>query len=167
MRNTPTTAEQAQENLQATKALLGLQQRGYLHAAERRSFGWIAVIKRGEPPVVMHSPRASCSSWPTTGCPRTWNPSAASRAPPGGVAAPPGPRTFNEEPRNAPEQQPQRPPERRKPVRTGHRRRHRCPVRGGAIGLDGVWWLIQHLIPALVVVGTLGVVLKMLDRRRS
>ncbi|WP_331725154.1 hypothetical protein OG478_53185 (plasmid) [Streptomyces phaeochromogenes] len=38
---------------------------------------------------------------------------------------------------------------------------------GGAIGLDGVWWLIQHLIPALVVVGTLGAVLKMLDRRRS
>ncbi|MEU3221500.1 hypothetical protein [Streptomyces sp. NPDC006971] len=37
---------------------------------------------------------------------------------------------------------------------------------GGAIGLDGVWWLIQHLIPAIVVVGTLGVVLKMLDRRR-
>ncbi|MET9365835.1 hypothetical protein ABZX93_33670 [Streptomyces sp. NPDC006632] len=38
---------------------------------------------------------------------------------------------------------------------------------GGAIGLDGVWWLIQHLIPALVVVGTLGGVLKMLDRRRQ
>ncbi|CAM5444085.1 hypothetical protein SALBM311S_11638 [Streptomyces alboniger] len=57
MRNTPTTDEQAQENLQATKALLGLQQRGYLHTAERRSFGWIAVIKRGEPPVVMHSPK--------------------------------------------------------------------------------------------------------------
>ncbi|CAM5442767.1 hypothetical protein SALBM311S_10409 [Streptomyces alboniger] len=32
MRNTPTTDEQAQENLQATKALLGLQQRGYLCA---------------------------------------------------------------------------------------------------------------------------------------
>ncbi|MFD7614134.1 hypothetical protein [Streptomyces sp. NPDC059828] len=57
MRNTPTTDEQAQENLQATKALLGLQQRGYLHTAERRAFGWIAVIKRGEPPVVMHSPK--------------------------------------------------------------------------------------------------------------
>ncbi|MGI5353592.1 hypothetical protein ACQEU8_36270 [Streptomyces sp. CA-250714] len=38
---------------------------------------------------------------------------------------------------------------------------------GGAIGLDGVWWLIQHLIPAFVVCGVLGVVLKMLDRRRS
>src|SRR5690606_41738193 len=55
MRNTPTTDEQAQANLQATKALLGLQQRGYLYAAERRSFGWIAVIKKGTPPVVMHS----------------------------------------------------------------------------------------------------------------
>ncbi|WP_432159248.1 hypothetical protein [Streptomyces sp. bgisy153] len=55
MRNTPTTDEQAQANFQATKALLGLQQRGYLHAAERRSFGWIAVIEKGTPPVVMHS----------------------------------------------------------------------------------------------------------------
>ncbi|MEU2159284.1 hypothetical protein ABZ532_30470 [Streptomyces sp. NPDC019396] len=57
MRNTPTTDEQARENLQATKALCGLQQRGYLYAAERRPFGWIAVIKKGTPPVVMHSPK--------------------------------------------------------------------------------------------------------------
>ncbi|WP_432159249.1 hypothetical protein [Streptomyces sp. bgisy153] len=38
---------------------------------------------------------------------------------------------------------------------------------GGAIGLDGVWWLIQHLIPAIVVCGVLGVILKIRDRRRS
>lgn len=55
MRNTPATNEQAQANLQATKALLELRQRGYLYAAERRPFGWIAVIKKGAPPVVMHS----------------------------------------------------------------------------------------------------------------
>ncbi|OKI50314.1 hypothetical protein [Streptomyces sp. MJM1172] len=56
MRHTPQTTAAAAASLEATKALLGLQRRGYLHRAERRDFGWLAVIKQGEPPVVMYSP---------------------------------------------------------------------------------------------------------------
>ncbi|MET8810305.1 hypothetical protein [Streptomyces sp. NPDC004546] len=36
---------------------------------------------------------------------------------------------------------------------------------GGALGLDGVWWVLQKLIPALVVCSVLGLFLRVQRRR--
>ncbi|MEW2306991.1 hypothetical protein AB0958_44955 [Streptomyces sp. NPDC006655] len=36
---------------------------------------------------------------------------------------------------------------------------------GGALGLDGVWWVLQKLIPALVVCSVLGLFLRFQRRR--
>ncbi|MEW2302169.1 hypothetical protein AB0958_19685 [Streptomyces sp. NPDC006655] len=56
MRNAPEQQDPADASFQATKALFELEKAGHLHRAERHTFGWVAVIRQGQPPVIMHSP---------------------------------------------------------------------------------------------------------------